>query len=132
MELDQPNPNYYRRNAFVTDETTMPIDKISSWRKYSSRIRTIHKFISLFVIFSIIYIILFFISNDDYKPFNNTVYEVDDEYRIPKTIVDGLYFASTTTATVGYGDLLPIKFWSKLIVSAQHLSLIYIMLYSLK
>lgn len=77
--------------------------------------------IIVLVLFTLLYMILF----NTTEGFNNR------KTNILETCIDGVYFSTTTIATIGYGDIVPIKYWSKFIVSLEHILLIYLTYFSI-
>lgn len=97
---------------------------------YNSRSFTICK---IFIVYTIIYIIIFLFYD---HLFSNNYDHIDkyDSNNVRKKItseiiIDAIYFSTTTSATVGYGDIYPIHWTSKLLVSSHQLILIFVMLY---
>ena len=70
-----------------------------------------------YVIFCIICIILF-INTDG---FNN-----NKDTTTYNKIIDAIYFCSTSFSTIGYGDISPVKAWSKLLTSFIQVVIIFV------
>ena len=87
----------------------------------------IKKIAFIFLIYTIVYIILF-INTDNL--FNVTTDKTGKSNA--EVAMDAIYFSTTTSSTIGYGDILPIHWGSKLLVSTHQMMLLLITLYSLK
>jgi hypothetical protein len=87
----------------------------------------------IFLVYTIIYILLFLFYNHLFSNNYDYIDKYDSNNIRQKTtgeiITDAIYFSTTTSATVGYGDIYPIHWTSKMLVSSHHLILIFVMLY---
>jgi len=70
-----------------------------------------------YVIFTILCIVLFLTTDG----FNN-----DKNAELYDKIVDAIYYSTTTFSTIGYGDISPVKSWSKILTSIVQFIIIFI------
>lgn len=77
------------------------------------------KILIFLICISILHIILF-VFNTPFK-FNN-----DKDKGKMSRCMDGIYFSTTTISSVGYGDILPLNGLAKMLMSIEHIILIYL------
>jgi len=73
--------------------------------------------LSWYAIFTILCVI-FFLTTDG---FNN-----NKDVKWYDKIIDAIYYSTTTFSTIGYGDISPVKSWSKLLTAGAQFILIFI------
>ena len=78
--------------------------------------------IYIIIIYSIIYFLCFTFTKDGFH-INRT--EEDLKNKNFNNIINSMYFSTITQSTMGYGDIYPRMWWSKLLVVSQTLLIIY-------
>ena len=80
----------------------------------------IHFYIIFF--YAIIYFICFTYFKDGFNITNNSLVDKSNDKNknnYSNNIINSIYYSFVTQSTIGYGDIYPIKWWSKLIVITQ-------------
>ena len=79
-------------------------------------------FILYFVIQLYILFVLLILETDlilQITPLVNESKDNKNKYKHTYNIINSVYYSFVTQCTIGYGDIYPIKWWSKLIVITQ-------------
>jgi len=95
----------------------------------STKLTNKNKNILLVLIFILVLNILLMVFTVAFNNTTNRSYDKDNNFIITphwEEIANGLYFTTTTFSTVGYGDLSPIQWWSKCIISIEQIIIIYL------
>ena len=78
--------------------------------------------IYVILIYTIIYFICFTLKKDSFH-FNKDEQKIKNKYL--NNAINSFYYSTITQSTIGYGDIYPIVWWSKLLVISQSILIIY-------